>query len=428
MSDKWTDKLPSLMEGYEEAAPEGLWDAVSSSGAPKRRRAVAWWTGGVLAAAAAVALFVFLWRPDRTERSVVPEATLAEAVTVVEEAREVVPEVMPVEASETVPESAAKAIRQVQKTVRQKASAVETVAAAGPVETAEPTETVGTAPETTAQVQNRPETHPEEAREPDPSAKPAQNAPGFEQSSTPKADSQRQRNSRRNADAPRIQVTLGTGGFLANASGGTTRGYGIPYNPGMPMTTLTKADSEPITVPMLGRNRESTTQSSHRQSVKLNIGISYSFAPRWSVGSGVTYTVLRSEYTTDSGNTVSKATRQLHYLGIPLNLQFMVFEWRELGIGVNAGGMWETAVGSRLNKMEYVGDELASESQEFPGVKDQRWSINGGVSLQYQLFRYGAIFVQPGVSWHIPGNNEVESYYTVHPVAFDFTLGYRFTF
>lgn len=399
MSDKWTDKLPSLMEGYEEAAPEGLWEGVSAGVAPKRRWAVAWWVGGSLAAAAAVALVVFLWRPEQSERALVPEATLAEAVTVLEDAPEVIPEVVP----EVVP--------QVVKPLQQKV-----------IQTVPETPIVAPAEEPVEEPKTKEEPAKEQPKTTVPETKPAtQNTTVDVFSSIGQSPKPKKHDSK-------IQVTLGTGGFLANASGGTTRGYGIPYNPGMPMTTLTKAGGEPITVPMLGRNRESTTQSSHRQSVKLNIGISYSFAPRWSVGSGVTYTVLRSEYTTDSGNTVSKATRQLHYLGIPLNLQFMVFEWRELGIGVNAGGMWETAVGSRLNKMEYVGDELASESQEFPGVKDQRWSINGGVSLQYQLFRYGAIFVQPGVSWHIPGNNEVESYYTVHPVAFDFTLGYRFTF
>ena len=59
MKDNWTDKLPSLMEGYQEVPPEGLWDAVQASAA---RPKVLWWplAAGVVAAAAAVVIGVFL--------------------------------------------------------------------------------------------------------------------------------------------------------------------------------------------------------------------------------------------------------------------------------------------------------------------------------------------------------------------------------
>ena len=46
MSNKndWTDRLPELLEGYTEAEPEGLWDAVQAGIEPKKRRiAAAWW-------------------------------------------------------------------------------------------------------------------------------------------------------------------------------------------------------------------------------------------------------------------------------------------------------------------------------------------------------------------------------------------------
>ena len=79
MSEKWTDKLPSLMEGYEEAAPEGLWDAVQAGLAPKKRVAPWWYVaGGVLAAAAAVVLAVILWKPAASP-SVVPGEALVQA-------------------------------------------------------------------------------------------------------------------------------------------------------------------------------------------------------------------------------------------------------------------------------------------------------------------------------------------------------------
>ena len=70
MKENWTDKLPSLLEGYEEEAQEGLWDEVRAGAA---RPKVLWWpwAAGVVAAAAAVMIGVFLWR---TAPSAIPSA------------------------------------------------------------------------------------------------------------------------------------------------------------------------------------------------------------------------------------------------------------------------------------------------------------------------------------------------------------------
>ena len=84
MSNKndWTDRLPELLEGYTEAEPEGLWDAVWAGIEPKKRRiAAAWWySGGALLAAAAIVAVVLLWpvRPS-TDVSLVPGDVVAEA-------------------------------------------------------------------------------------------------------------------------------------------------------------------------------------------------------------------------------------------------------------------------------------------------------------------------------------------------------------
>ena len=104
------------------------------------------------------------------------------------------------------------------------------------------------------------------------------------------------------------------------------------------------------------------------------------------------------------------------------------FEWRRLSVNIDAGPVFEFAVGSKLGTRAYIGDQLTAESMERPAVKDLRWSLGAGVDVQYQLFTYGALFLQPGFSWHIPNGSELESYYTLHPFSFDFTFGFRFTF
>ena len=117
MSKKdWTDQLPELFEGYAEAEPEGLWEAVQGAMAPKRRKAAAawWWYGAAaLAAAACVAVGVFLFRSDPAAfKADVPNDNLAVLPTdvppvITEETPEVIsdntPSVSPSDPSSVIP-------------------------------------------------------------------------------------------------------------------------------------------------------------------------------------------------------------------------------------------------------------------------------------------------------------------------------------
>ena len=227
--------------------------------------------------------------------------------------------------------------------------------------------------------------------------------------------------------ARKIQVRLSSGTYLAQASNELFQGYGVPYNPGV--ASATKSGEEGgITVPMLSRNRESATEASHRQLFRVQLAISYPLSARWSIGSGISYSLLQSDYSTVSGETHTNTTRQVHYLGVPLTVQFKAFEFKRLSLIAEAGPMFEAAVGSHVKTLSYVGEMLASRQLEYLGAKDFQWSVNAGIGVQYQLFRYGALFVQPGISWHFAGSGKLESVYTQHPLSFDLSFGYRFTF
>ena len=411
MSKDWTDKLPSLLEEYEESAPEGLWDAVLDGMARRKKRAAAfWWGGALLSAAAAVVLAVFLWKPATEPASVssVPETMLAE--TLPENAPDDATAAETGKTAEAAEPRMAPPERPAKRPAAPKPSAEETLP-----QTQEPavTEVLPT--------ENRPhETAPEKT--PVPETLPQK--PAKEEESFPANFGHTERE--KPAAKEKIQLRLSSGTYLAQAANELFKGYGVPYNPGMTIATKSGEEGE-ITVPMLSRNRESSTEARHRQLLRVQLGVTYPLSKRWSIGSGVSYSLLQSEYATVSGETRTQTTRQLHYLGVPLTAQFKAFEFKRLSILAEAGPMFEAAVGSKVWTQSYVGDMLASRQLEYPLVKDFRWSLNAGLSVQYQLFRHGAIFVQPGLSWHFAGNGNVESVYSLQPLNFDFSFGFRFT-
>jgi len=380
MKDNWTDKLPSLMEGYEEAAPEGLWDAVQAG---VSRRKVVWWPWAAGLVAAAVVLAVFLWKPSV---SAIPAKTPFGLLAV------------PSERLADVPR-----------------------APKAPVLCTNPAEPSPRAPEGPVSCTSQEESAPRAPKEPDPcTGTPEQPAVQQPAPVVWPAEPERPR-----SKAGRVQITVTSGGILlAQAPGSISKGYGVPVNPGME-TPMVKGG---ITTDFLSRNRESTTETKHSRLPRISLGIHYEFAPRWSVGSGLTCSSLQSDYTTLSGTTETRNTRYLYYLGVPLNLQYRVLEWKRLALYLSAGPMVETAVGARQNTRSYVSGTLASERFGPVECKDWRWSLNAGAGLQLRLFRKGSLFVQPGVSWHFPGSGKVESYYSAHPLALEMDFGARWDF
>ena len=386
----WTDKLPGLMEGYEEAEPEGLWDAVQAGLAPRKRRVAVWWyvAGIGLAAAAAVLLAVLLWKPSPAV-SPVPEDRLVEEVPVVPETP-VPEEVFP---ADELPAPVSR---------RPKASpAVE-----APEE--EPEEVPEVAPAETPAEAPAPETPREPKKAPSaPDPIPQEWIPA--EVPTP--------NTRRSG---RLQVSVRTGGLLAQAATSSYQGVGLTPYP------VTKASD--LTPELVNRNRESNTDVQHRMRLRVSAQIAYAFAPRWSGGTGLTYSSLQSTYTTSAGNSISEEKTDYSYLGIPLFVQLKVVEYKRLSLYATAGGMFEIPLGAVTHSKIYSGSNVLSENvrnTDVRGVNNTVWSLNAGVGLQFELFKHGALFLQPELSWHIPGQSTLENFYSARPLAFDVNFGLR---
>ena len=222
----------------------------------------------------------------------------------------------------------------------------------------------------------------------------------------------------------RVHGGISTGGLFAGNVVQTSSGYGLSNS------TLTKAvgtgavfgTSSPA---MLARNRESTTTSDHRQSARISLDLCVSITDRLSVGTGLVFTSLTSSFDSQAGGSRSHLDRSLSYYGIPLYIQYNLLQWKRLTLYANAGPMLEFCSGGEEKNILYLGTTEISRASNTIDYRDSRWSLNAGAGIQLKIFGRSSLFVQPGFSWHLPGNREFESYYTEHPAAFNFTVGYR---
>ncbi len=221
----------------------------------------------------------------------------------------------------------------------------------------------------------------------------------------------------------KVQLSVTSGGLLAQAGTVSRNGYGLPDSP------VSKAPAAaPALFKSVNRNKASSTEARHWQNFRAGLLVNYAFSPRWSVETGVEYTSLQARQNTLSGNSNMVADRHFNYLGIPLNVQFRPLEMGQFSLYLSAGPMFEFLVGSRERSQSFANGVLVFEEEPHAlDLNDRRWSLNAGLGLQWQPFRFGALFIQPGVSWHLPGGeNAPETFYSTRPVAFDLIFGARF--
>ena len=403
MSKNWTDKLPDLMEGYREAAPEGLWDAVLAGVEKPRRKVVPfWWVAGAVAVAAAVVLAVFLWKPAVPEVGGLEQVVLADAV---------VPADVPEEEAtvEEIPGTSPRMTNRVAKVKEMMAEVTE--------EVSEPEDVVDEFVEVFEEEkvveEEKVEDEPEKVPEPEVIVEP-------ETRPVVKVELERKR-------WWEGKITLVVrGNYMADAGNIVTKGYGIAYNPGM-AGAQTKSQGPAYVAPLMAasRNRESTTIGSHRQYGQFFFGFSYIFTPRWSVETGRNITWLRSNYDSTSGLTSRYTSRDMQYDGIPVYVQYKALEWKGLGLILSAGPMIEACSSADVNTYTYVNSNPSSENQETVDCYDLRFSLHAGAAAQAKISNRSALFVQPGLAWHIPNGGEMESLYTVNPISWELSFGFR---
>lgn len=441
--NNWTDSLPELFEGYTEAAPEGLWDAVQAGLAPaKRRIAPVWWISGSLAAAAAVVLAIVLWPDTVPGVSGEEQARLAQNEILVPNTDEpLLTEQVPEDpATGSMPEAdgrrytAASPARYSAPTSSQNAAASDIDAEttdiaqeagnsngsddAGLADTIPDKETDGVSvglEENETEGEAAVKTLPEETA-----------SVGGQKKEVPGVRPIEEQIRKKYRGG--VQLALLSDGCLSPGQISQASGFGLVSQPGLaPQTRASDGGAaySGVNLFMMNRNKSSVLESEHSQSARWQLGLHYHFLPRWGTETGLALTRLNSRFESTSGQSRSVTHRQTSYLGIPLYMHFDVFQWHRLSLYLQAGPMFEFALDTQSTRDDYLGGSLWSSESSTDLVEDRIWSLNAGAGLQFRLFRYGAIFVQPNFSWHFAGPDHPETYYSTHPAAVSLSLGYR---
>lgn len=377
--NKWNQKLRQKMEGYEQAPPEGLWEAVEAALPGRRAAAFPWWA--LAGVAAAVLAVVMLW----------PDTPLApdDAVAIVSP---VETEAVPDEAV-AVPETSAEDVSSGNVAIVSPVSAV-------PASEADAADVPSVAPaDTVAKVSpSQPDSVPEK------DVIPAE--PVFAVQAA-----------KRNRLA--YSASLVAGG-LPGVAISTSTGYGLlqasPSRSGSKMA------------PLLSRNKPSETETRHSVAMSVGAMFSLSFSEHWGIETGLQLTNLQTQTKSVSGSITNVSDKTISYVGVPVRVVYTPWRIDRFSLYASAGPMFEYGFASFGKQETYMGEERTAQEPFRGKESDAVFSLGANLGAQWQVSYAGALFVQPGVSWHIAGTGNTETFYTAHPVSFAISAGFRFGF
>lgn len=226
-------------------------------------------------------------------------------------------------------------------------------------------------------------------------------------------------------------VSLGMGRMDADAGF-----YDAPANALQPMNGISNDTSEGEgliyssdrigDILIANLNEPVLNDEKHHRPLTFGVRVAYPLTDRLAVESGLNYSLLRSE-SSYGGSRASEEKRQsLHYLGIPLNLNYTLIHYRRLNFIVSAGVMAEKCVYGKTVTDYTMNGYKTSESKSL-SVKGLQWSTGVSASLQYNFAKNLGLFVEPGLRYRYDNGKggEVKSAYTDDPMDFSLAVGAR---
>lgn len=180
----------------------------------------------------------------------------------------------------------------------------------------------------------------------------------------------------------------------------------------------------------------------HSQPIGVSITFSKRIIDRIYIESGISYSYLYSKSTNSSTVYINQETQHLHYLGIPINLNYNFVDLGKLSLFASIGGMIEKDLygkyGSYKGIDQGISDAINNKSQEYQydriTLKKPQFSINAGFGASYPIYKGLNLYAKIGGAYYFEAENidknnyKYNTIYSDKKIMLDLNAGIRFDF
>ena len=170
---------------------------------------------------------------------------------------------------------------------------------------------------------------------------------------------------------------------------------------------------------------QSATRTNHHQPIKTGVSLRIPLSNRWSVSTGATYSYLGSDISQETGNARMETKQKLHYVGIPINVNYSVLRTNRLNLYASAGVEIEKLVSGKQETEHYEGDTFTKATSQ--NVKEGRPQISGNVAVgaEFRIVNQLSVYAEPGLAYHFDNGSDVENIYKEKPLNLNVQVGLR---
>ena len=216
----------------------------------------------------------------------------------------------------------------------------------------------------------------------------------------------------------RIKVSVGLSGS-ASANPIPKMYDAIPAPPQSDMAGPGPKDSTevetPEPAPMMRRKSSYIDRYDHEIPKSFGVSIRFHLTDRLSINSGLSYTRYVSERTRIfSGHTGKNDRQYVHYLGIPVRLDWMIVDRKHFNFYLGAGFQADKCIYAT------VGGERLHEKEVLLG-------LNGAMGLQFNVMPKVGLYFEPDFSLSL-NEGSIQTYRSKEPLVVTVRGGLRFNF
>lgn len=390
MKERWIDDIKAEMQEFESDSPKGLWESIegrlpASKVAPTR----SWWGWAAAAGALAVAgVSAFLFFMPISPQEVI-SVERAESVVAL---NDVLPDpseqiVRLQEAVAPVAVSQPKEAQRPEKSAAsQKTEALRETAAVQETEIVQETETV-----------QEPESLPWEefSQEPRVARKTPQN---------------------------KVSVGLAASG-AASFSQTALIGGGPLF--GVGLDAVSWEDSPKLGLAVVNQGKDIESELRHKVPVRLTLGVSYAITDRLSVVSGLSHTLLLSEYKEGTQHNYKSGEQRVEYVGVPINLKYDFYSSTRLDVYASAGLTLDKCIKANRTDDYFLSGE--NRLKEVISLGEHPFQLSAGAAFgaEYRIYDSLWLFGECGLAYFFNDRSSLEILYKERPLNATFNLGIR---
>lgn len=164
-------------------------------------------------------------------------------------------------------------------------------------------------------------------------------------------------------------------------------------------------------------------KANHRQPITLGVSVALPLSSKMSVETGLMYSHHYSELTYEVGNISHDIKQHLNFVGIPLNLNYRLWQRHNTSVYVSGGGSVEKMVYGK-QKERYDGTETTIANKV--EMKELQWALSARFGAAYKLTKGVSFYLEPGVSYHFNNKSDLQTIYSDRPISFQLKAGLRF--